>query len=118
DSLSKLFGAQDIAIGDEKFDKHFTIKGNDENKIRLLFSNSVIRHLLTEIREVNLVLRQQEGYLGTQLPTGINELFFKADDVIIEIDKLKLLIQLFSETLDQLYSMGCAEKERPAINLR
>ena len=38
-SIGKLFGAQDIIIGDEDFDKKFVIKGNDEYKIQRIFSD-------------------------------------------------------------------------------
>ncbi len=117
DSITKLFGAKDIIIGDQKFDDLFTIKGNDEIKVKLLFSNSLIRHLLIEIKKINLVIREQEGFLGTQLPETVNELFFKAKDVILETEKLKLLVQLFSEILEELHNIGCAKNDNPNINL-
>jgi hypothetical protein len=117
DSFTKLFGAQDITTGDEKFDDSFTIKGSDENRIQHLFSNTTIRHLLMELGEVHLMTREQEGLFGIQLPSNVNELFFKAEDVLIEPGKLKLLIELFSEILDQLCSIGCAKADNPNIDL-
>ena len=118
DSFTKLFGGQDILVGDEHFDKLFTIKGNDEAKVEKLFTNSIIRHLIMELEEMNLVIRTQEGLLfGTKLPENINEIFFKAEDVIIDTKKLKLLFQLFSETLEQLCKINCAKTENPNIDL-
>ena len=46
-NISKLFGAQDIVVGDKEFDKQFMIKGNDEYKIQLLFSSHSIKKSFT-----------------------------------------------------------------------
>jgi hypothetical protein len=117
DSFAKWLGSQDISTGDKAFDKRFVIKGTDLIKVKLLFSNPSIRKLLSEIGDVNLVLRDQEGYLGTHLPENVSELFFRADDVIFDEGKLKLLIQLFTELLDELFKIGCAKEDAPDFKL-
>lgn len=118
DSFTKLFGSQDIIVGDEQFDKLFTVKGNEKAKVETLFSNRTIRDLIIELEEMNLSIRTQEGiYLGTKLPENVNELFFKSEDLIIDPEKLKLLFQLFSEILEQLCKMNCANDENPNIDL-
>jgi len=42
--LGKLLGMQDIEVGDPDFDEAFIIKGNDEDRVRVLFANPKIRH--------------------------------------------------------------------------
>ena len=43
--LGKLFGAQQVEIGDPHVDGHFIIKANDESKVRALFVNRRVRRL-------------------------------------------------------------------------
>ncbi len=117
DSFVKIFGAQDITVGDEVFDKLFTIKGNDEFKIKELFSKAVIRNLLLDLVEVNLAIRTEESLFGDQLPENTNEIYFKAEDVIVDLNKLKLLHQLFSEILLQLHKIGVAKNDTPNSHL-
>lgn len=117
DSIANLFGSQDIKTGYKMFDELFTIKGNDEIKVKQLLSNATIRNILMQLREVNLKVRTQEGIFGNQLPENVSELFFKAEDVIIIPEKLKLLTELFSEVLDQLCIIECAKSENPNIRL-
>jgi len=47
-AFSKLFGMQDIIVGDKDFDLHFVIKGNDASSVRDLFANDEIRALVVE----------------------------------------------------------------------
>jgi hypothetical protein len=46
--LGKLFGMQDIEVGDPEFDEAFIIKGNDERKVYDLFANPNIRQMIQE----------------------------------------------------------------------
>ena len=41
-SIGKFFGMQDIQIGDPYFDENFVIKGNNEEKIRLLLRDTTL----------------------------------------------------------------------------
>ncbi len=116
DSFAKLLGAQAIIIGDENFDNLFMIQGNDELKVKHLFSNSIIRQLLIELVNINLTIRTEEGLFGSPLPENVNEIFFKSEDVIVEVNKLKLLTQLFSEILEQLTKIGVAKNDKPNIS--
>ena len=50
---------------------------------------------------------------GDELPENVNEIFFKAEDAITDINKLKLLAQLFSEILIQLHKIGLAKNDKP-----
>jgi hypothetical protein len=47
-ALSKLFGMQDIIIGDKDFDPRFVIKANDSSRVRELFADGQLRALILE----------------------------------------------------------------------
>lgn len=88
--IAKLFGAQDIQVGDEAFDKLFMIKGNNEQLIKAMLQNVRIRELLMAQQEVHFAL------------TPENELVFAVPVIIQDVDRLKQLFELFTETLDFL----------------
>lgn len=45
--LGKLFGMQDIEIGDPPFDEDFVVQATDEPSVRQLFANATIRELIS-----------------------------------------------------------------------
>ena len=47
----------------------------------------------------------------------MDELHFKTVGVIKDVERLKLLYELFAETLDQLCRMGAAYKQSPDVAL-
>lgn len=106
--MGKLFGMQDIEIGDAAFDESFVIQGTDESQVRQLFSNPRIRELLAAQPEVDFSVKDDEGWFGADFPDGVDELHFVAHGTIKDLDRLKQLFDLFSETLDQLCRMGSA----------
>ena len=46
-------------------------------------------------------------------PEGVDELYFNVAGVIKDLDRLKLLYELFAETLDQLCLTGAAYAANP-----
>lgn len=106
DNIGKLFGAQDIAVGDREFDKQFMIKGNDEYKIQLLFSNRSIKKLLSESKVVRLEITEGEGLFDEKTQEGNSMLYFVSEDKIKSIQQLNKLYQLFTELIDGLKSIG------------
>jgi hypothetical protein len=57
------------------------------------------------------------GIWGKSCPQGVDELHFEVVGVIKDIDRLKLLFELFSETLDELCRMGSACEDDPQVRL-
>jgi len=87
--IDKALGAQDIEIGDEEFDRAFTIQSNNESRVRALLINQRIRQLIQAQKTIRLMVRN-------------NELYFEAQGVIRDIERLKSLFDLFREVLGQL----------------
>jgi hypothetical protein len=115
--LAKRFGMQDVEVGDEAFDRDFVIQGTDESKLRELFSNPKIRALLAEKPELNLTVKDDEGWFGPNFPDGVDELCFGVPGIIKDAGQLKRLYALFAETLDQLCRMGAAYAKGPDVEL-
>ncbi|MCL9807636.1 hypothetical protein NAT51_19090 [Flavobacterium amniphilum] len=111
-SIEKIFGAQDIKIGRQEFDKTFIIKSNNEFKIKSLLQNQKIRSLIENEKEVNLELSDQKGVWGVKLPEKELELQFYTDGAINNIEHLKSLLSLFQELLDTLYQMKSIENKK------
>lgn len=115
--LGKMLGMQDIEIGDESFDQDFIIKGTDEARVRELLSNTKIRELIARQPEIRFTVKGDEGWFGTSFPEGVDELYFQVVGVIKDVERLKLLYELFAETLEQLCRMGAAYKESPDVRI-
>jgi hypothetical protein len=115
--LGKMLGMQDIEIGDEAFDRDFVVKAGDESRVRELLSAPRIRELIAAQPDINFSVKDDEGWFGAKFPEGVDELHFVVGGVIKDIERLKLLYELFSETLDQLCRMGAAYKQTPDVAL-
>ena len=102
--LAKRFGMQDVEVGVEPFDRDFIIKGTDETKLRELFSSPTIRDLIAKQPEIHFEVKD-------------DELYFAVPGVIKDVERLKLLYELFGETLDQLCRMGSAQREGPDVTM-
>lgn len=116
DKIGKLFGVKNknMQVGFPEFDNHFTITGNNEQKIKQLIKNTKIIELITS---------QHNGYdlsikrwIGTYFPEGVYELFWETSR-IVDFERLRQLFRLFAEILDQLYHIGSASKDDPKINV-
>jgi hypothetical protein len=116
--LAKFFGMQDVEIGDPPFDEDFIIKSDEESRIRQLLSNSRIREIIAQQKDVNFAVKDDEGWFGTKFPDGVDELYFVVTGVIKDIDRLELLYELFTETLDELCRMGAAVDTPPNVTVK
>lgn len=115
--IGKWLGMQDVTVGYEDFDRDFVIQGNDEQKLRRLFSSQKLRDLIAAQPEIHFSVKDDEGFWGAKFPEGVDELYFQVVGVIKDLELLKLLFELFAETLDELCRMGSAYKDNPQVEL-
>ena len=115
--IAKWLGMQDIAIGHPDFDRDFVIKGTDESKLRALFDNARLRELIAAQPKIHLTVKDDEGLFGADFPADTDELCFHVRGIIEDVERLKLLFELFAETLDQLCHIGSAYEEAPKLKL-
>jgi len=113
--IAKWLGMQDIVVGHEDFDRDFIIKGTEETKLRALFDNPRLRELIAAQPEIHLTVKDDEGFFGAGFPDDTDELHFHVDGTIKDVERLKLLFELFAETLDQLCRIGSAYAEAPKL---
>jgi hypothetical protein len=116
--VAKLLGMQDIEIGDPPFDSDFVIKATDVFHVRALLGNARIRELIARQPQINLSVKDDEGWFATRFPSGVDELHFVAQGVIKDLDRLKLLYELFAETLEELCRIGAVSNEPPNVKLK
>jgi hypothetical protein len=116
-NLGKLLGMQDIEIGDAEFDEAFIIQGNNETRVQELFADPGIRALAQAQPQLHLTVRDSEGWFGPSFPDDADELLFQVVGVIKDVERLKLLFELFAAVLDRLCRIGSAYKQPPGVEL-
>lgn len=115
--LAKWFGMQDVVVGHEDFDRDFIIKGTEEARLRALFDNPKLRELIAAQPEIHFTVKDNEGYWGPDFPADTDELHFHVQGIIKDVERLKLLFELFAETLDQLCHIGSGYENKPNVTL-
>ncbi len=115
--IAKWFGATDIEVGYPEFDHDFVIQGTDEARVKRLFQNDRIRALIAAQPRIELSVRDDEGWFGRRFPEQTDELYFRVLGDIKEVERLKQLFDLFSETLDELCRMGAAYDDEPGVKI-
>ena len=100
--IAKWFGMQDVEVGHEKFDRDFIIQGTDESKLKMLFSNAKLRELVAAQPNIYFALQPESEKSNTAKPGDLDKLCFTAVGVIKDLDQLRQLFDLLTETLDQL----------------
>jgi hypothetical protein len=115
--IATMLGMQDIRIGDPSFDDDFVIKGTHEERVRTLFSSPRLRELIDAQRSIHLSVKDDEGWFGARFADGVDELYFAVPGVITDLARLKLLYELFAETLDRLCAIGSAYQRDPGVVL-
>jgi hypothetical protein len=116
--LGKALGMQDIDVGHSaKFDDDFVIQGNDESKVRALFANPEVRRLIEAQPKIRLEIRDDEGLFRARFPEGVDELHFLTLGTIKDVDRLKLMFDLFAAVLEELNRIGSATEADPEVAL-
>ena len=110
-SVGKIFGMQDIEIGDDFFDKEFIIKSNDAEKVKVFFNDEKLKELIHEQPEIMLEIKEDDGWFKQSHPEGVDELYFECVGIITETVRLKSLFEMFALTLDRLVHIDATEKK-------
>ena len=115
--LGKMFGKQDIELGDTFFDEDFIIQGEPESSVIKLFSNRKIKELIQLQPQIHLQVKDDEGWFAKKFPEGVDELYFQVVGVIKDKERLKSLFDLFAIVLEELCKMGSAYTKDPGMSL-
>ena len=106
--IAKHLGMQDVAIGNSKFDDRYIVKGSDERKLKRLFRNARIRDLVTQSPDIHFSVRDDDGWFAKPFPPKTDQLYLEMLGLVKDTERLRLLFDLFGETLDELCRMGSA----------
>jgi hypothetical protein len=117
-SVGKLFGMEDLEIGDPFFDESFVIKGNNQQKLTQLLSDRQLKELMHEQSRILLEIRDDEGWFGPSFPDGVDELYFCRVGVMRDVAELKALFELVSHTLTRLVQIDSAYENDPNVHLK
>ena len=109
DNIGKLFGVQDIQIGDKAFDKRFMIKGTDEFKVQTLFSKEIIKDLILAQSDIHLQILDKEGIFKEPIQEGNVMLYYISETEVKEIGQLNSLLKLYTTLVDQLTKLSSAK---------
>lgn len=101
-TIGKLFGVQDIEVGDKEFDKMHMIKGNNEIKVQTIFSNQTIKNLLLSHKDILLQLFDEEGIFHEPIQEGNAMLYYISETLIKDKEQLNALLKLYQTLIDQL----------------
>ena len=115
--MGKALGMKDIEVGHPRFDGDFVIKGNAPRRVRRLFDNEKIRHLIDAQRRIHLSVKGHDGWFG-KFPAGVDELHFQSAGVIKDLEQLRTLFDLFTEVLQQVCHEGKAYEDDVRIHIR
>lgn len=99
EKLLKLFGQQDIQIGDEEFDKRYLIQGKDTSVVTDLLSKSEIKTILLS----NNVFSYSSSYSVSDNTLLLSCLVSRTISAKAELAEL---FKLFCLTVDQLKAQG------------
>lgn len=105
----------DMDVGYPDFDREFIIKGTDQAKLRQLFSNARIRDLINAQPQIHFSVQKAPGFFtrdifAPKLPDNVDILQFLVPGGLHDEQRLRLLFDLFAETLEELCRMGSAYK--------
>jgi len=73
---------QDIEIGDPYFDDNFVIKGNSEERVKLLLRDTKLKQLIDVQSDICFEIKDDEGWFGSRFPEGVDELYFSCPSVL------------------------------------
>jgi hypothetical protein len=115
--IGKWLGGQDVEVGDPEFDRAFIVKATDEFTVRNLLSKPRLRELISAQKTIRFEVKDDEGWFGATFPEGVDELRVTVNGVVKDVERLKLLFDLFAETLQLLCDVGAAYDHDPRVTL-
>ncbi|WOO42453.1 hypothetical protein [Rubellicoccus peritrichatus] len=115
--IGKFFGMQDLVIGDDLFDNNFIIKGNYEDKVKLLLASQKLRDLIRQQPYISIEIKEDDGYFGTSFPSGVDMLYFTCYGVIKDVTLLHGLFEMFTCVLERLVEIDSAYESDPNVKL-
>jgi len=112
-TLNMLFTTKNIKVRDPAIDREFIVEGNDEQKVRRFFGNQKIRKLIHDLNKDRAGWTSEITKASSLHPKLAKRLYvlrlIDPIDIFGEMERLKALLGLLKEMLDQLTEMGSVD---------
>lgn len=105
-------GMQDIQIGWPALDRKYLIQSNDASAIKQLLLGSAVGGLLASAKPVGLSVKKATRKERKTLGAELSQLSAEVTGVEKDVERLKWMLTVVSETLDYLVRIGAASPER------
>ncbi len=109
DSVTKIFGAQDIKIGHTKIDRNYIITGTDEFKVQEILLHETIANFILEAKDIQIEILDTEDIFNKKIKEGHSLLYYLSEIEITSIEQLNQLYVLFTAIVDQLIKLNSAK---------
>ena len=116
-TIAKAFGMKEIEIGDKFFDMDFIIKGNNEEKIKLLLDDHKLKELIRKQPDICFEIKNDDGWFAQKFPNGVDELYFQCSGDLENEELLKSLFEMFCITLQRLVQIDSAYESDPNVKI-
>ena len=119
DDVGKLFGLQDVVVGDPMFDEGFLLKSNHETYLRFFLRDRRLRELIAAQPDIVLAVKRDAGddSFGAPLPAYVDVVEFTAYGEMKDIERLHLLFEMFVAALNRLCEIKTATALPPGVDL-
>jgi len=116
---SKVFGAQDIEIGEDEFDREYIIKGSDEKLVKRIFASARVQELIKLQPHLKLFIQDEPKELAEHgsVPPGIHVLAFRDKSAINSYERLSLVNDLMLAVLDEMLAADAASPQDPNFDI-
>jgi len=111
--MARLAGRHKVEPGDLGFDRDFLITTNDTAQVRALLADFGLCGLIQAQPSIDISAARPGWRLFKRSAQRLSVLRFEEEGVIIDVQRLKSLFELFEETLNQLCQIGSASCEEP-----
>ena len=109
--MAEIFGFYGLRIGDQKFERKYTIKSSNEPRGRSLMTDWRLRGLIVGQPSLRLEIRRLPWGERRKTGDGVREVAVLTIGVIREPDRLVDYVRLVVGTLDRLLKIGGAYDE-------
>ena len=99
--IAKIFGFQDVKIGNEEFDKKYIIKTNNEQKLKNIFNSTTLHKKIENFENASLLISKKYGVWEEELPENEYELSFVLNYHVKDLETLTKSKDFITEFFDR-----------------
>lgn len=117
--IGKVFGMQDIEIGDAAFDREYIIQGSDQSMVLALLASTALREMISESGKLRLEVQSRSDQLSYYkgIPNDVHVVWFLEHGAVESAYRLHALHNLMSLMLEELCRLKVASVKAPSYKL-